>query len=53
MDRPAAQAPSDAEARRGLITAELSALLKLSGPVELARLGIMARGLTDAIIVGR
>ena len=31
----------------------LSVLLRLAGPVILARLGIMAMGLTDAIVVGR
>jgi MATE family multidrug resistance protein len=32
---------------------ELSELLRLAGPVIMARLGIMAMGLTDAIVVGR
>ncbi|MDX5331149.1 MAG: MATE family efflux transporter [Caulobacteraceae bacterium] len=32
---------------------DLSLLLKLSGPVVLARLGIMTMGLMDAIVVGR
>ena len=32
---------------------ELSELLRLAGPVILARLGIMAMGLTDAVVVGR
>jgi MATE family multidrug resistance protein len=32
---------------------ELGELLRLAGPVVLARLGIMAMGLTDAIVVGR
>lgn len=36
----------------GNIRAELSDLLRLSGPVVAARLGIMAMGLTDAIVVG-
>ncbi|MCR5876060.1 MATE family efflux transporter [Phenylobacterium sp. J426] len=46
MDRVAAQNPS-------LVRADLSQLLKLSGPVVLARLGIMTMGLTDAVVVGR
>ncbi len=36
-----------------LMRADLSALLRLAGPVILARLGIMVMGLTDAIVVGR
>ncbi|WP_332367273.1 MATE family efflux transporter [Caulobacter sp. NIBR2454] len=35
-----------------LMRADLSALLRLAGPVILARLGIMVMGLTDAIVVG-
>lgn len=46
MDRGAAQNPS-------LVRADLAQLLKLSGPVVLARLGIMTMGLTDAVVVGR
>jgi MATE family multidrug resistance protein len=46
MDRPAAQEPS-------LVRADLNTLLSLSGPVVLSRLGIMAMGLTDAVVVGR
>lgn len=38
--------------RFGLIRAELSALLRLAWPVVLSRLGIMAMGLADAIVVG-
>lgn len=53
MDRPAAQAPSETGAAKGLFAAEFAALAKLSGPVVLARLGIMAMGLTDAIVIGR
>lgn len=45
MDRPAAQEPS-------LVRTDLNTLLKLSGPVVLSRLGIMAMGLVDAIVVG-
>lgn len=45
MDRPAAQEPS-------LVRRDLTQLLTLSGPVVLSRLGIMAMGLVDAIVVG-
>lgn len=34
-------------------TGGLRALLRLAGPVILARIGIMAMGLTDAVVVGR
>ncbi len=53
MDRAAAQASSVAGGRLRPIRTELSALLKLSGPVVISRLGIMAMGLSDAIVVGR
>ncbi|HKP78455.1 MAG TPA: MATE family efflux transporter [Phenylobacterium sp.] len=45
MDRRAAQKTS-------LVRADLARLLTLSGPVVLSRLGIMAMGLCDAIVVG-
>ena len=45
MDRPAAQ-PS-------AVRIELAELAKLAWPVVLSRLGIMAMGLSDAIVVGR
>lgn len=45
MDRPAAQ-------ERSLVRNDLTQLLTLSGPVVLSRLGIMAMGLVDAIVVG-
>ncbi|HEX7887237.1 MAG TPA: MATE family efflux transporter [Phenylobacterium sp.] len=45
MDRLAAQETS-------LVRADLTQLLTLSGPVVLSRLGIMAMGLCDAIVVG-
>jgi MATE family multidrug resistance protein len=48
MDRPAAHSGVRAPVRD-----ELAELLKLAGPVVVARLGIMAMGLTDAIVVGR
>ena len=32
---------------------DLSALLRLAGPVAAARLGVMAMGLSDAVVVGR
>jgi MATE family multidrug resistance protein len=53
MDRPAAQASSDAGGRQTPVRDELTQLLKLSGPVVISRLGIMAMGLSDAIVVGR
>jgi MATE family multidrug resistance protein len=53
MDRPAAQAPADSAARRSAVRIELAQLLQLSWPVVLSRLGIMAMGLSDAIVVGR
>jgi len=52
MDRPAAQASAVLGGRAHPVRAELAQLLKLSGPVVLARLGIMVMGLTDAIVVG-
>jgi MATE family multidrug resistance protein len=53
MDRLAAQAPSRAGGRANLVRSDLAQLLKLSGPVVIARLGIMTMGLSDAIVVGR
>ena len=53
MDRPAAQASSVAGGRVLPVRTELAELLKLSGPVVISRLGIMAMGLSDAIVVGR
>jgi MATE family multidrug resistance protein len=53
MDRPAGQAPADVRGRKGPVRTDLDTLLKLSGPVVIARLGIMAMGLVDAIVVGR
>jgi MATE family multidrug resistance protein len=45
MDRPAAQ-PNP-------VAHDLAQLTKLSGPVVVSRLGIMAMGLVDTIVVGR
>src|SRR5258708_39976354 len=53
MDRPTAQAPSVAGGRSRPVRTELAELMKLSGPVVISRLGIMAMGLSDAIVVGR
>jgi MATE family multidrug resistance protein len=53
MDRPAGQASSVAGGRARLVRIELAQLLKLSWPVVISRLGIMAMGLSDAIVVGR
>src|ERR1700760_2009984 len=53
MDRPTAQTSSLAGGRVLPVRTELAELLKLSGPVIISRLGIMAMGLSDAIVVGR
>jgi MATE family multidrug resistance protein len=53
MDRPAAHASSVAGGRVLPVRTELTELMKLSGPVVISRLGIMAMGLSDAIVVGR
>ena len=53
MDRPAGLAPAESRGRKSPVRTDLDTLLKLSGPVVLSRLGIMAMGLTDAIVVGR
>ncbi|MFN9927533.1 MAG: MATE family efflux transporter, partial [Phenylobacterium sp.] len=53
MDPALAQTPGANAGRLGPFRTDLSALLRLSGPVVLSRLGIMAMGLTDAIVVGR
>src|SRR4030095_7853511 len=53
MDRRlAAQAPTDSGGRLSPVGTDLSRLLTLSGPVVLSRLGIMAMGLCDALVVG-
>jgi MATE family multidrug resistance protein len=53
MDRRlAAQAPAESRGRPGPVRADLTRLLTLSGPVVLSRLGIMAMGLCDALVVG-
>jgi multidrug resistance protein, MATE family len=48
-----AQATLPPEGRENLVRTETGELLKLSWPVVLSRLGIMAMGLSDAIVVGR
>jgi MATE family multidrug resistance protein len=53
MDRLSAQASVVAGGRANPVRTEVAQLLKLSGPVILSRLGIMAMGLSDAIVVGR
>ena len=53
MDRPPAQASSRPGGRVLPVRTELAELMKLSGPVVISRLGIMAMGLSDAIVVGR
>jgi MATE family multidrug resistance protein len=52
MDRAAAQTPANGGGRAKPIRDETAQLLKLSGPVVVARLGIMTMGLVDAIVVG-
>src|SRR6202007_3074768 len=53
MDRPTAPSVSVAGDRPIAVRSEFLPLLRLAGPVVLARLGILAMGLSDAIIVGR
>lgn len=53
MDRLAAEAASLAAEPRHPARDELGQLLRLAWPVVLSRLGVMAMGLTNAIIVGR
>src|SRR6185312_9702676 len=53
MDPHQAQASSIAGGRPRPVRRELAELLKLSWPVVISRLGIMAMGLSDAIVVGR
>src|SRR5690349_7359564 len=53
MDRLTAHATAVAGGRAHPVRTELAELLKLSGPVVISRLGIMAMGLSDAIVVGR
>ena len=53
MASPDAGAAAPPEPRVADIRAETVELLRLSGPVVLSRLGIMAMGLSDAIVVGR
>jgi MATE family multidrug resistance protein len=53
MEPAVARASSRAETRASAFRVELPQLLRLSGPVVLSRLGIMAMGLTDAVVLGR
>jgi MATE family multidrug resistance protein len=53
MDRFADQTAALSAGRTISVRDELGELMKLAGPVVLARLGIMGMGLTDAIVVGR
>ncbi len=53
MDARAASTDSRSGTPSGLIFRDLSALLRLAGPVVLSRLGIMTMGLTDTVVVGR
>ncbi len=53
MDRDPVQASALVGGRAHPVRTEVARLLKLSGPVVISRLGIMAMGLSDAIVVGR
>jgi MATE family multidrug resistance protein len=53
MDRLSAHVTARPGGRAHPVRTEAVQLLKLSGPVILSRLGIMAMGLSDAIVVGR
>ncbi|MDZ4053615.1 MAG: MATE family efflux transporter, partial [Phenylobacterium sp.] len=53
MTRPVSPESSPTPGRHLLVRQDLRRLLRLSGPVVLARLGIMTMGLMDAIVVGR
>lgn len=53
MDRPAAPAPAESGGPVHPARTDLIALLNLSGPVVISRLGIMAMGLCDTVVVGR
>jgi MATE family multidrug resistance protein len=53
MDASAAATASRPGAPAGIVFQDLRALLRLAGPVVLARLGVMAMGVTDTIVVGR
>ena len=53
MDRQAAPEPAGSGGRLGPVRTDLLSLLGLSGPVVISRLGIMAMGLCDTIVVGR
>jgi MATE family multidrug resistance protein len=53
MDRKSGQASVVSGGRDTPVRTELAQLLKLSWPVVISRLGIMAMGLSDAIVVGR
>lgn len=53
MARPADPATTPTGGRQSVVLHETRELLRLAGPVVLARLGIMTMGLSDAIFVGR
>ena len=53
MALPESPASLQAEGRQSPVRADLVQLLVLAWPVVLARLGIMAMGLCDALVVGR
>ena len=53
MARPAVRAPRESGGAAGLVRTDLTTLQTLSGPVVISRLGIMAMGLCDTVVVGR
>jgi MATE family multidrug resistance protein len=53
MARPEAQAAASGGGRPGAVRIDLAELMTLAWPVVLSRLGIMAMGLSDALVVGR
>lgn len=53
MARPEAQVAASGGGRPSPVRTDLAELLTLAWPVVLARLGIMAMGLSDALVVGR
>jgi len=53
MNARAAVTGARTGAPAGLILKDLRSLLRLAGPVVLARLGVMAMGVTDTVVVGR
>jgi len=53
MSGPAAEASSRSGAAPHPLRSDLAELARLAGPVVAGRVGMMAMGLTDAVVVGR